>query len=279
MNSSALPTVRVIAPRRGRAGPDWGELWRYRELLYFLIWRDIKVRYRQTALGAAWAILQPFTTMVVFSVFFGRLAGLDQRTGDTPYSIYVYAGLLPWTFFSNAITSSSISLIGSANLVSKVYFPRLIIPLASVGVGLVDLAVASGLLVAMMIYYGIALTAQILWTPLLLAGLISAAAGMGSLLSALTVAYRDFRYVIPFMVQLWMFVTPVIYPPTIVPERWRWTLSINPLSGLIDGFRAALLSSPIDGSAIAVSIGLSAAVCLAGAAYFRSVERQLADVL
>jgi len=273
------PVVRVVEARRGWAVPDWAEVWRYRDLLYFLVWRDAKVRYRQTLLGAAWALLQPFATMLVFSVFFGRLAGLDQRTGDIPYSIYAYAGLLPWIFFSNAVTSSSASLIGSANLISKVYFPRLIVPLASVGVGLLDLTIASGLLVAMLFYYEIPLTGQILWTPILLVGLILAAAGFGILLAGLTVAYRDFRYVIPFTVQLWMFVTPVIYPPSIVPERWRFWLALNPLSGLVEGFRAALLGKAMDVPAIALSFGLCAAVCLLGASYFRSVERQLADVL
>jgi lipopolysaccharide transport system permease protein len=255
------------------------ELWHYRELLYFLTWRDVKVRYKQTALGAAWAILQPFLTMVVFSVFFGRLAGLGARTGGVPYPIYVYAGLLPWTFFATAVGSSSNSVVGSVNLISKVYFPRLIIPLAAVGSGLVDLAVSFVVLLGMMIYFGTAVSWQLVLVPLFLLGTVLTATGVGALLAALTVSYRDFRYVVPFMLQLWMYVTPVIYPSTIVPERWRWLLSLNPMTGLIDGFRSAFLARPMDWPSVAFSLLLSGLLFLGGTSYFRNVERRFADII
>jgi lipopolysaccharide transport system permease protein len=273
------PVVQVIEPPRGWVGINWREIWRYRELLYFLTWRDVKVRYKQTVLGAAWAILQPFMTMVVFSIFFGRLAGLGAKTGGVPYPIYVFAGLLPWTFFANAIAGSGKSLVGSANLITKVYFPRLVIPLAAVGAGLVDLGVSFAVLLALMVYYGTTLSWQLALVPLFLVGTILAAAGVGSLLSALTVAYRDFQYVVPFMVQLWMFVTPVIYPPSIVPVRWRWLLSLNPMSGLIDGFRSSFLARPLDWPSITLSLLVAALLFLAGTAYFRRVEHRFADII
>jgi lipopolysaccharide transport system permease protein len=275
--SEASPLV--IEPPRGPGGIDWREIWRYRELLGFLTWRDIKIRYKQTALGAAWAILQPFLTMVVFSIFFGRLAGLGAKTGGVPYPIYVYAGLLPWTFFANAIGTCGNSLVGSSNLITKVYFPRLIIPLGAVGAGLVDLGVSFGILFAMMIYYGTALTWQVLLLPLFLAGTILAATGTGALLAALTVAYRDFRYVVPFLTQLWMFVTPVIYPASIVPERWRWLFALNPMAGLIDGFRAALLGRRLDWPHVGISIGAACLLFVVGALYFQRVERRFADII
>jgi lipopolysaccharide transport system permease protein len=271
--------VTIIEPRRGWAPIRWAELWRYRELLYFLTWRDVKVRYKQTVLGAAWAILQPLLTMIVFSLIFGRLAGLGTKTGGIPYPIYVYAGLLPWTFFANAIGSSGNSLVGSANLVTRVYFPRLIIPLAAAGAGLVDLAVSFTVLLALMLYYGTALSWQLLLAPLFLVGVLLTATGVASVLSALTVAYRDFQYVIPFLVQLWFFVTPVIYPSSILPEPWRWLLALNPMAGLIDGFRAAFLARPLEWPHIGVSLAVSALLFLSGAAYFHTVERRFADII
>jgi homopolymeric O-antigen transport system permease protein len=273
------PPVLVIQPLRTWAGFDAIELWRYRELLYFLTWRDVKIRYKQTILGAAWAILQPLMTMIVFSIFFGRLAGLGEKTSGVPYPIFVYTGLLPWTFFANALGASGNSLVGSANLITKVYFPRLIIPLAAVGAGLVDLAVSFLVLLGLMIYYGTPVSWQIVLLPLLLAGTVLAATGVGTLLSALTVAYRDFRYVVPFVVQLWLFVTPVIYPPTIVPERWRWLLALNPMAGLIEGFRGALLAGALAWWNIGISLTVATTLFLAGAAYFRTVERRFADII
>jgi lipopolysaccharide transport system permease protein len=271
--------LTVIEPPRGWAGVRWSELWLYRELLYFLTWRDVKIRYKQTVLGAAWAILQPFMTMVVFSLIFGRLAGLGAKTGGVPYPVYVYAGLLPWTFFAGAITNSANSLVGSANLVTKVYFPRLIIPLAAAGAGLVDLAVSFVVLLGLMLYYGIVPSWELVFLPLFLIGVLGTATGVASILSALTVTYRDFQYVVPFLVQLWMFVTPVIYPPTLVPEKWRWLLALNPMAGLIDGFRAALLARPLDWPQIGIALAASAILFLAGAAYFHQGERRFADVI
>jgi lipopolysaccharide transport system permease protein len=208
-----------------------------------------------------------------------QLAGLGSKTGGVPYPIYVYAGLLLWTFFANSITSSSNSLVGSANLITKVYFPRLVIPLAAVGAGLVDLMISAVVLLGMAVYYGTVFSWQLVWIPVFILGTILAATGMGALLSALTVAYRDFRYVVPFMVQVWMFVTPVIYPSSIVPDRWRWLLSLNPMCGLIDGFRSSLLSSPMDWTRIAVSLAVALLFFLCGALYFRSVERRFADII
>ncbi len=273
-----LPEL-VIEPPSGWIAINWSEIWRYRELLYFLTWRDVKIRYKQTALGAAWAILQPVMTMIVFSLFFGKLAGLGDKTGGVPYPIYVYAGLLPWTFFANSIGNCGNSLVGSSNLITKVYFPRLIIPIAAVGAGLVDLAVSFTVLLGLMVYYGIAPSAQILFVPLFLAGTVLCATGVGTLLSALTVAYRDFRYVVPFMVQLWMFITPVIYPSSVVPEQYRWLLALNPMSGLIEGFRAAFLNRPLDWPHIGVSLCIALLAFIAGATYFRSVERRFADII
>lgn len=278
-DGQAEPPLRVIEPPKGITGIDWKELWRYRELLYFLTWRDVKVRYKQTVLGAAWAILQPFTQMVVFTIFFGKLAGIGHKTGGTPYPIYVYAGLLPWTFFANSVTNCANALVGNTNLITKVYFPRLVVPFATVGAALVDWAVSFAVLIGLMLWYGTHLTWQIACVPLFLAGTIMAAAGVGSMLSALTVAYRDFRYVVPFLIQIWLFVTPVIYPSKMVPGRWRWLLDLNPMSGLIEGFRAAFLGGRLDWPHIGLSFIVSAALFLAGAVYFRSTERRFADII
>jgi lipopolysaccharide transport system permease protein len=273
------PVVQVIEPSAGWAGLSWREIWRYRELLYFLTWRDVKIRYKQTVLGAAWAILQPFLTMLVFALFFGRLAGLGHRTGGVPYQIFVYAGLLPWTFFAGAVSASGNSLVGSANLVTKVYFPRLVMPLAAVGAGLVDLAVSFTVLLALMLVYRTSLSWQLLLVPLFLAGTIMLATGIGSLLSALTVTYRDFQHVVPFMIQLWLFVTPVIYPPSLVPEKWRWLLFLNPMAGLIEGFRAAFLARPLDWPHIGISLLIAVAIFALGTAYFQRTEDRFADVI
>src|SRR5262245_19187077 len=269
--------VTVIEPIRGWRPLDLRELWAYRELLLVLTIRDIKLRYKQTMLGAAWAILQPFLTMVVFSIFFGHLANMPSD--GFPYPVFVYSALVPWTFFANAITSSSNSLVGSAHLISKVYFPRLIIPLSAIGVGILDFAIASAFLLAMMIFYGVSWTANLLMAPLLLIGTAFTALGVGTCLSALTVAYRDFRYVVAFMVQLWMFVTPVVYPASLVPPQWLWVLYLNPMSGFIEGFRAAFLGSPFDFVGLAISAGVAIILFIAGVAYFARVERRFADII
>jgi lipopolysaccharide transport system permease protein len=254
-------------------------LWRYRELLYFLTWRDIKVRYKQTALGAAWAILQPFATMVVFSLFFGRLA--EMPAGGAPYPLFVFAGLLPWFFFSNAITSASQSVVGSQNLVTKVYFPRLIIPLGAVGASLVDFAIGFAMLIALSFYYGVVPGFGLLLVPFLSLGLLVAATGVGTLLSALTVAYRDFRYVVPFMVQLWMFATPCIYLSAHAygSPRWEAVLPFNPAYGWIANFRAAVLGGPYDLYSLSISTGMSVLLLVVGCLYFRRVERNFADII
>jgi lipopolysaccharide transport system permease protein len=267
----------LIKPTKGWRSLDLTELWAFRELFWVLTARDVKVRYKQTVLGFAWAIIQPVMLMVVFSIFFGRLAKMPSD--GYPYPIFVFAGLLPWTFFANAVSSSGSSLIGSAQLVSKVYFPRLIIPMASVGGGLIDFAIAAGVLLLLMIYYGFGLTINLLMLPLLVTALILVAVGIGTLLSALTVAYRDFRYVIPFMVQLWLFVTPVVYPTSIVPQDWRWLLNLNPMVGIIEGFRSAFLGGSFDFVALASSLVVAAVMFTIGVAYFEKVERRLADII
>jgi lipopolysaccharide transport system permease protein len=269
--------VTVIEPTRGWRSLDLKELWAYRDLLWVLTARDVKVRYKQTVLGFAWAIIQPVMLMIVFSVFFGRLAKMPAD--GYPYPIFVYAALLPWTFFANAIANSGNSLIGSTQLVSKVYFPRLIIPLSSVGAGLVDFAISSIVLLLLMLWYGVGWTLNLLFVPLLVLGVVFTALGVGTFLSALTVAYRDFRYVIPFMVQFWMFATPVVYPASLVPEAWRWLLYLNPMAGLIEGFRSAFLGHSFDLTAIAVSLSVAVLLFLVGVAYFEKVERRFADII
>lgn len=269
----------VIRPPRGWQLVDLAELWRYRELIAFLTWRDVKVRYKQTALGAAWAVLQPALMMVVFTIFFSRMAGLPSA--GLPYPVFVFAGLLPWTFFANALSSAGQSVVGNQNLITKVYFPRLIIPMGAVGAGLVDFAIAFGMLLLLMLCYGIVPGWGLLLVPLLTVLVVTAALGMGTLLCALTVAYRDFRYVVPFTVQLWMFATPSIYmdPAALSGSAWRGLLPLNPMFGLIANFRAALLGGPLDLGALAVSGSVGVLMLLAGCLYFRRVERNFADII
>lgn len=267
----------VIQPKRGWVGFDLGEIWRYRELLYFLAWRDIKLRYKQTVLGAAWAILQPVLAMVVFTLFFGKLA--QMPSDGVPYAIFSYCALVPWTYFANALSSAGNSLVGSANLISKVYFPRLIIPGASVLAGTLDFGIAFSVLLGMMLYYGIAPSWGILLVPMLFLLTMGTVLGVGTWLSALNVKYRDVRYVIPFMIQLWMFVTPIVYPLSLVPERYRMLVALNPMAGIIEGYRAALLGRPFHWGALAMSAVLCVLLLLAGVFYFRTVERTFADVV
>jgi lipopolysaccharide transport system permease protein len=269
--------VTVIEPTKGWRSLDLKELLAYRELLFVLTARDVKVRYKQTVLGFLWAIIQPVMLMVVFSIFFGRLAKMPSD--GIPYPIFVYAALLPWTFFANAVSASGNSLVGSANLVSKVYFPRLIIPLSSIGAGLVDFAISAGVLLLLMVWYGVGWSLNLLAAPLLVAGVVFVALGVGTFLSALTVSYRDFRYVIPFMIQFWMFATPVVYPASLVPEGWRWLLYLNPMAGLVEGFRSAFLGRPFDIPALALSLGVALAIFLVGVAYFEKAERRFADII
>ncbi len=270
--------IAIIEPRPGWKFLDFQEMWRYRELLYFLVWRDVKVRYKQTILGALWAILQPVATMVVFSIFFGRMA--EMSAGNDPYPLFVFAGLLPWTFFSTAVTGAGGSVVGEQNLVTKVYFPRLFIPLGSVGAGLVDFAIAMCVLVVMMLGYGKMPSIEMLALPALILALLSAALGVGVLLAALTVAYRDFRHVVPFMVQLWMFATPCIYMRTeTIGPRWNAILPLNPVFGIIKNFRAAALGESFDGYSLSISCTVALLLLALGCLYFRRVERSFADII
>ncbi len=274
---SDLP-VTVIERRPGWHLVDLRELWRYRELLVILTWRDIKVRYKQTVLGVAWAVLQPVATMIVFSAFFGRVA--EMPSGGVPYPLFAFAGLLAWFFFANAVTSASQSVVGNQSLVTKVYFPRLLIPLSAVGTNLLDFAIGFVLLLVMMPFYGVLPGWGLLLAPLLALGLFVAALGVGALLAALTVAYRDFRHVVPFMVQLWMFATPTVYMQTdmIGPKGQTW-LPVNPAYGLIVNFRAVILGGELDVYALVVSSAVSVLLLAVGCLYFRRVERGFADII
>ena len=271
----ALPERPVIVVESEDAGVQFafGDLWAYRELLYFLTWRDIKVRYKQTALGAAWAIIQPLATMLLFTLVFNRLAGLE--TGRVPYPLFAYTGLLIWTFFSNAVTNSTNSLINNTNLITKVYFPRTFIPAAAVAAGLVDFAIAGLILVGLLLYYGLGFNSGLALLPLFL--LLALAVGM--LISALTVKYRDLRHAVPFMIQFWMFASPVIYPSSQVPEPWRHLIALNPLTGIIEGFRAALTGGTFDHTATLLSIFVTLIVLAFSFYLFRRIEETFADLI
>ena len=251
------------------------DLWAYRELLYFLAWRDVKVRYKQTALGAGWAILQPVASMLVFTLFFGKLARIP--TDGIPYPIFVYAGLLPWTFFANAVTASGDSLVANSNLITKVYFPRMLIPGAAVAAGLVDFAISAVVFLVMMPLYAVGIQWRMLMAAPLLALTVLVALAFGMWIAALNVKYRDVRYAVPFMIQLWMFVTPVIYPVTIVPRRWRWLLYVNPMSGIIQGYRSALLGRAFDWTGLLLASAIMLAMLTYSAYAFRQMERSFAD--
>lgn len=269
--------LTVIEPARRLELVDLRELWAYRELLWTLAQRQISLRYKQTVLGAAWAIIQPALSMVAFTVLFGRMAKMPSE--GFPYPIFVYSALLPWVYFTNASGSAVSSLVNSSHLISKVYFPRIVIPLASVLAALVDLAVASTVLAALMVFYGVGLTAQVLWVPLLVLGLVLTVTGIGAGLGALNVSYRDLTHVLPFLMQLWLYVTPVVYPSSAAPPALRLVLQLNPLSGLIEGFRAAVLGQPPDFSAIGRSLAVALLMFVAGMLYFHAVERRFADVV
>src|SRR5215510_13853041 len=270
------PLVR-IRPARGWVPINLKDLWHYRDLLYILAARDIKVRYKQTILGAAWAILQPLLTMLIFTLFFGKLAGMPSD--NIPYPLFAYAGLLPWTFFSNAVTGSGNSLVGSAHLITKVYFPRMIIPGAAVAAGLIDLMIAFGILIIMMIYYGVGATWNLLMLPALIILTTLLAIGVGMWTSALNVKYRDIRYALPFAIQLTMFATPIIYPVSLIPERWRWAFYLNPLTGIIEGFRASFFGRPFDWTALAISAAITFALLIYAAYHFKRMERTFADIV
>ena len=273
-----LPTLR-IAPSKGWVPLKLKDLWEYRELLYFLIWRDIKVRYKQTALGATWAIIQPFFTMVVFSIFFGHLAKVPSD--GIPYPLFSFAALVPWTFFANGLSQSSNSLVGSGTLITKVYFPRLIIPLASVFSGIVDFVLAFLVLLGMMVYYGLfPTTINVLGLPLFLLLALTTSLGVGLWLSALNVEYRDVRYIVPFITQFWMLATPIGYPSSLLQQPWRTLYGLNPMVGVAEGFRWALLgTNTAPGPIIAVSSAAAILILVTGAFYFRRMEKTFADLV
>jgi len=254
-----------------------GDIWAYRELLYFLMWRDLKVRYKQTMLGAAWVIMQPLVMTLVFTVFLGKLARVPSA--GLPYALLVFSGLIPWMFFSSAVTTSGNSLVGNAHLITKVYFPRLIVPMAAVGARLVDFAISFLVLGGLMYYYRIPLTSKIAILPLFAVMLTALALAVGTLTSAWNVKYRDVGIILPVLIQLWMFASPIVYPVEIVPERWRQLYALNPMVGLIGGFRAALLNRDLDWKAFAVS-AVTTVLLLWYALYdFRRMERRFADVV
>jgi lipopolysaccharide transport system permease protein len=270
--------VTVIRPSRGWISLNLRDLWEYRELLYFLTWRDIKVRYKQTVLGAAWAIIQPFFTMVVFSLFFGKLAKVPSD--NIPYPIFSYAALVPWTFFANGLSQSSTSLVASANLIQKVYFPRLVVPISAVISGGVDFVLAFVVLLGLMLFYGIVPTAAVVWLPLLLLLALVTSLGVGLWLTAMNVQFRDVRYAVPFLVQAWMFATPIAYPSSLLDEPWRTLYGINPMAGVVEGFRWALLGTETaPGPIVLVSALMSVGLLITGAFYFRRMEKTFADVV
>ncbi len=282
--ASTASSACVIEPARRFSGLRLADVWAYRELLYFLVWRDVKVRYKQTIFGAAWAIMQPLAAAAVFTIFFGRLAGIPSD--GVPYPLFAYAGLLTWTFFAQGLSQASASVVGSANLITKVYFPRLVIPLSAVLSGLLDMAVASPILVVLMACYKVWPGRGVLAVPLVLLLALLAVTGVGLWLSALNVEYRDVRFVVPFLVQLWLFVTPVIYPASVVTPRLErlgvpgWALGLNPMTGVVEGFRWAVLNRGTLPVALMTASGAVAAVlCVTGAFYFRNVERGFADVV
>src|ERR1041384_8077806 len=277
-SSKRQSPILNIEPSNTWVSLKLGELWQYRELLYFLIWRDIKVRYKQTALGAAWAIIQPLFSMLIFSLFFGRLAKMPSD--GIPYPLFSLAALVPWTFFANGLNQSSNSLVASANLLKKVYFPRLVIPIATVLAGVVDFALSFVVLLGLMAFYGIAPTINLLWMPLFLLLALVTSLAVGLWMSALNVKYRDVRYIVPFVIQVWMFSTPIVYPSSLLPASWRTIYGLNPMVGVVEGFRWALLgTNTVPGFMIAVSSIAALLILIGGAFYFRHMEKSFADIV
>jgi len=277
-----VSTADVLVTRRLQPSQGWNnrtiaDIWAYRELLYFFIWRDIKVRYKQTLLGAGWAIIQPLMTMVVFTIFFGHLAKVPSD--GLPYPVFSFMALVPWTYFASALAGCSTSLSGYQHIISKVYFPRLIIPIAAVIAPLVDFAIGFVILIGFMMWYRITPGPSIVWLPALMLLALATAASVGVWLAALNVRYRDVRYVVPFVVQLWMFATPVAYPASLVPSRWRAVYGLNPMAGVIEGFRWALAGGPAPGVITVVSAAVVVVLITGGAMYFRRLEGTFADVI
>jgi lipopolysaccharide transport system permease protein len=270
--------VTVITPSQGWVALQLSKVWEYRELLYFLTWRDIKVRYKQTVLGVAWAIIQPFCTMAVFSIFFGRLANIPSD--GVPYPLFSYAALVPWTFFAHGLSQSSDSLVASANLIKKVYFPRLIIPIAAIFASVVDFVLAFIVLLVMMLFYGITPTVNVLWLPYFLLLALTTSLGVGLWLSAMNVQFRDVRYTVPFLTQFWLFATPIAYPSSLLSEPWRTLYGINPMVGVVESFRWALLgAATAPGPIVIVSSLASLVLLVSGLFYFRRMEKTFADVV
>ena len=275
---SAEMPVTVIEPSKGWVAIRLGALWRFRELLYFLIWRDVKVRYKQTLLGAAWAILQPLLTMVVFSIFFGKLARMPSD--GVPYPLFAYVALVPWTFFANGLILSSGSLVSNQTLLRKVYFPRLVIPVSAVAAGLIDFGIAFVVLLGLAARYGVPLTVNMIWLPALVLLALVTALGVGLWFAALNVLYRDIQYVVPFLVQVWLYATPIVYPSSLVPERWRTLYAINPMVGVVEGFRWALLGTGTAPGPMILVSGIAAVVTLIGGMFFfRRMEKTFSDVV
>jgi lipopolysaccharide transport system permease protein len=271
------PLLRITPPERWWALP-FGELWNYRELIYFFVWRDIKIRYKQTAIGAAWAVLQPFLAMLIFTLFFGKLAHIPSE--GLPYPIFSYSGLLPWMYFAAALQTATNAIVENQRLITKVYFPRLALPLSSVLSGLVDFGISFLMFAALMIYYHMRPSITMLWFPAFLLLAVLTALGVGLWLSALNAIYRDVRYVLPFLVQFWMFASPVVYPASLMPAKWRWVYGLNPMTGVIEGFRWSLSGrGDPPGHLILVSSGVVLAILLGGAAYFQKMETTIADVV
>lgn len=283
MKETTLSTASTLQRTRREASKGWvwpkfRELWEYRELLYFFAWRDIKVRYRQTVMGALWAIIQPMFTMVIFSLFFGRLANIPSD--GVPYPVFSFTALVPWTFFANALAQASNSLVVNANMIKKIYFPRLALPIATVLAGVVDFALAFIVLLGIMLYYGIVPTANIIWLPLFVLLAVITSLGVSLWLAAMNVQFRDVRYTIPFLTQAWLFVTPIAYPSSLLSEPWRTIYGLNPMAGVVEGFRWAMLGTNTGpGSMIIISALVAVTLFISGAFYFRRMEQSFADVL
>lgn len=272
-----VPTIR-IKPVKGWAPLKLGELWAYRELLYFFVWRDIKVRYKQTVLGASWAIIQPVFTMVIFSLFFGRLAKVPSD--GLPYPIFSYAALVPWTYFASSLSQAANSMVGNANMLKKIYFPRLTMPVATLLAGIVDFVLAFIVLLGMMLFYGFVPTFNVIWLPLFLLLALITSLGVGLWLAALNVQFRDVRYTVPFITQAWLFLTPIAYPSSLLSDRWKLLYGINPMAGVVEGFRWALLGTDTaPGPMIIVSSLVALAILVSGLFYFRRMEKTFADIV
>ncbi len=271
--------ITVIRPSRGLGRLGLDALWGYRDLLLILALRDVKVRYKQAALGVGWAVIQPVLMALILYLFFGRLMGLDAKVAPTPYLVFVLAGVLPWTLFESAVTASSGSIVASAGIVRKVYFPRLLVPLAATGAPLIDYAIGLIVMVVAMLIFGVPLGATVLWLPVMIATLMLGVLGVGVLMSAITVAYRDFRHVLPFLLRILFFLTPVLYPVVIVPERFRWLMALNPVSGTIGALRSAMLGTPILYPDWLISSVVGASALIVGLMYFQRAERRFADIV